>query len=1018
MNMNMNKDKGSGKIKVSVILPVYNVIQYLERCLTSIFNQNFTDYELIIIEDGSTDGSELLVDDLVALSPVSTKVIHQCNAGLSAARKRGVEISEGKYLYFVDSDDFLEPFALSELFYCAEKYNAEIVIYNANIYCEKTNSIYKFYDWEIWEDFFNTEGKTAILTSFEKSPTLLELEPASWKRFYLKEFWISAGLFFPEGLLFEDIPNHFTMLLKAQRIALLNKPLINYRINRPGKITLRGDRKVFDIFTIFKHVGQIIDSFRIRLDDETLALVQSVYFSMQTRFYLWLFHQLNSNLKKDFFRNAQDALSKVSPAEWSSFNQQYKYNFSLRMSVTCLKNGYFNWFCSLAGGDMPWQAWIYCNLFIKDYYSIQNAFKRRLLAKPGMLEYNKFRYSIVKIDSPWQGEPISENSIVTSKVHNTAFLFFVDDVQHYRNSMQRLSNLFFGEDIYIPLRPGDNVIISGVRSGLNCVYLATKYPTVNFYAIEHDEKLYSCLCKNIELNNLSNVVCERAVIAESSSTIHMVKNNNPSIRQVDGLSHHKCPEDWTSNEAHVCTLTDFFTKNQIGNCRLLLFNDIDGLFPALKPLQAIDSFSISIDYIMGEVDPQIYSRWQTENLVGAVVDNAFLRFTSAKKQKMYHIRRHNYKVSVIVPIYNIEQFLPVCVDSLISQTLKDIEIILVNDGSTDGSLKLINQYIDKYDNIVLVDKANGGCASARNAGMQVARGMYIGFVDSDDWVSSEMFEELLQLAESNDADIAQGGLLKYYELDNITKPEQEEWVVELLKESQNSIYGAERLLHLQPTIWRRIYRRSFLETHQIKFNESLKLFDDLPFQYMTFCLADTIVANNKPYYYYRLQREGQDVMANDEKLFIHFPIFNILDAFMRDNKLWHFYPYFLKIKLNTHAWAFSNILPEFKEQYFNNCHQDLQLTVNSKLKKDFYKIFKHDKKNVTILNLFLRGRLKNMIKYNSFIINPGINLQAELNIISNSRSWKITRPLRVIKMLFSDPQGFKAKLKSKFGSTR
>ncbi|MDP8218154.1 MAG: glycosyltransferase, partial [Candidatus Theseobacter exili] len=231
----MKKNSSAGKIKVSVILPVYNVIRYLERCLTSIFNQNFTEYELIIIEDGSTDGSDLLVDELVARSPVSTRVIHQKNAGLSAARMQGVEIAAGKYLYFVDSDDFLEPFAINELFLCAEKYNAEIVIYNANIYCERKNLMYKFYDWHIWESFFNEKNKTARLSSFKDSPALLELEPASWKRFYLKEFWSSAGLTFPEGLFFEDVPNHFLMLLEADRIALLNKSLINYRVNRPGK---------------------------------------------------------------------------------------------------------------------------------------------------------------------------------------------------------------------------------------------------------------------------------------------------------------------------------------------------------------------------------------------------------------------------------------------------------------------------------------------------------------------------------------------------------------------------------------------------------------------------------------------------------------------------------------------------------------------------------------------------------------------------------------------------------------
>ena len=101
------------------------------------------------------------------------------------------------------------------------------------------------------------------------------------------------------------------------------------------------------------------------------------------------------------------------------------------------------------------------------------------------------------------------------------------------------------------------------------------------------------------------------------------------------------------------------------------------------------------------------------------------------------------KVSIIVPVYNVEPYLNKCLDSLVKQTLEDIEIIIVNDNSPDNSEQIILEYKEKYpDKIVYIKKENGGVSSARNAGLEVARGEYIGFLDGDDYVSLDMFKTL------------------------------------------------------------------------------------------------------------------------------------------------------------------------------------------------------------------------------------------------------------------------------------
>ena len=111
------------------------------------------------------------------------------------------------------------------------------------------------------------------------------------------------------------------------------------------------------------------------------------------------------------------------------------------------------------------------------------------------------------------------------------------------------------------------------------------------------------------------------------------------------------------------------------------------------------------------------------------------------------------KISIIIPCYNAEKYLPKCLDSLINQTLKDIEIICVNDGSTDGSLSILKDYGKKDNRIVIIDKENSGPSSCRNIGIEKATGEFIQFVDSDDWIEPETCEVCYQKSLENDVDM-------------------------------------------------------------------------------------------------------------------------------------------------------------------------------------------------------------------------------------------------------------------------
>jgi glycosyltransferase involved in cell wall biosynthesis len=128
------------------------------------------------------------------------------------------------------------------------------------------------------------------------------------------------------------------------------------------------------------------------------------------------------------------------------------------------------------------------------------------------------------------------------------------------------------------------------------------------------------------------------------------------------------------------------------------------------------------------------------------------------------------KISIIVPVYNVEKYLARCLDSIVNQTIKEIEIILVNDGSKDNSQKIIEEYAKNDERIVVINKENGGLSDARNTGLDIALGEYIAFIDSDDFVDVEMLNQMYALGKKHQADVVFCGLVKVNEYGREFKP--------------------------------------------------------------------------------------------------------------------------------------------------------------------------------------------------------------------------------------------------------
>lgn len=280
------------------------------------------------------------------------------------------------------------------------------------------------------------------------------------------------------------------------------------------------------------------------------------------------------------------------------------------------------------------------------------------------------------------------------------------------------------------------------------------------------------------------------------------------------------------------------------------------------------------------------------------------------------------ELSVIFPVYNVAKYLKQCIESVTAWKAPYVEFLFVNDGSPDESRDIILQYAKQDPRIKLIDKKNGGCASARQKGLQEAQGRYIGFVDPDDYTDETMFKKLFSRAMIGSYDVCYCGYNCFYENSGVV-----EKIDDTLDERYSRGTTDENLIHrlimyLRVAIWRGVYRADFLRKNDINFQVNLRRFDDLPFKIEVFALAKSVIAVPEYLYYYRLERPGQDVACDDERLYVHFDIFKYLNSRIGATRNQKLLDYLQLSKVQTHCFATRKIQRVFVKPYSKMARAD------------------------------------------------------------------------------------------------
>ena len=236
---------------------------------------------------------------------------------------------------------------------------------------------------------------------------------------------------------------------------------------------------------------------------------------------------------------------------------------------------------------------------------------------------------------------------------------------------------------------------------------------------------------------------------------------------------------------------------------------------------------------------------------------------------------NEYKLSIIVPVYGVEKYIDKCLNSLVKQSLKEIEIIVVNDGTKDNSQKIIDKYVKKYpDKIKSYIKENGGQGSARNYGLKKATGEYIGYVDSDDFVEKDMYKKLYNKAKENNYDIVVCG--NYNVSEDYQNKNIDAFINNYNTDLENIFFG-------KMAVWNKIYKRDILIKNKLEFKEKV-WYEDLAFTLKAIMNSNTFAFIDEPLYDY-LIREGSTMNnSNVQRNLEILDAFNDILSYIQHNK--------------------------------------------------------------------------------------------------------------------------------------
>ena len=307
------------------------------------------------------------------------------------------------------------------------------------------------------------------------------------------------------------------------------------------------------------------------------------------------------------------------------------------------------------------------------------------------------------------------------------------------------------------------------------------------------------------------------------------------------------------------------------------------------------------------------------------------------------------KVSIVVPVYNVQKYLRKCLDSIVNQTLKDIEIICVDDGSTDESGEILDEYSARDNRIKVIHKENRGYGHSMNVGFAAATGEYIGIVESDDYAELNMFEILYEVAHNNDLDVVKSSFYYYY-----SYPKENNVKCEIVSKIMahrtfcpssdfKSNFEMVEFYNIKPTIWSAIYKRDFIRKNSIRFLETPGAsYQDASFNFKVMALAKRVQLLQESFLHYRQDNESSSINSRGK-------VFCVCDEYQEMQRFLNEYPllkyrleYIMqRIKFDSYMWNYERLDKKYKYIFLERASEEFKEAIkDGTMNNDYFEDYK------------------------------------------------------------------------------
>lgn len=913
----MNNMEETVEIKVSVIIPVYNVKDYVGECLDSLINQSLREIEIICVDDGSTDGT-LNILRQYETTDRRIKVIQQKNQYAGVARNIGMKHAHGKYMIFLDADDFFNETLLEKTYCEAERCNADVVLFGGQSYDNVSKKIQPM-PWLL---------NTAILPKkvpFNCKDTdgqlLNAYSPAPWTKLFLSAFIRKHNLQFQALQNSNDVFFIFSATCLAERITFLDEKFVYYRRGTMSSLQSLKGKEPLCFLEVYNSAYKML---------KEQGIYEYIKAGFRSTVISGCLYNYDSNKDKKIKQKILEAFLSDKFKEMDLFGGEEKEYRSLK-NFRRLKNliEEYSWERNLKQGKV--------SSFVKEYSDvvpeisiiipIYNAEENIETCINSISNQSFQNFEIVCVDQNSQDATL-ETIFNLKKEEDRLKVLWQEEKNIGRARSRALKHI---QGKYVLFLEPENVLGKSVLEKLYkssekkgsevTLFSGHKYTTV----IKKAKKLPKSVKKNKKNNPISdsaNVLSKismelwtkmfRRQYLERECLLSEKYLHNSLLLGVLSISLSSKIDIVESAKSYyyISKNQENFTEEDVSKFYDVLYDIFDELKERGVDQNIQEAFcTIVIDECMAafrrikktsartmflkELSSQKFSELgifldkseddKRKNNSGEYNSLEGLRKGYLWKQRMDLIQRREEfhvvakaqssvipKVSVIVPCYNIEEYIKECLDSLVTQTLKDIEIICVDDGSTDGTRAFLLEYAKKETRLTIVEQENSGLSIARNVGVRNAQGEYICFVDSDDLLELAALEELYYEAEKNKLDILFYDGESFFESEDIKlrKPNYVGYYIR--KKDYSGITNARKLMcemfenkEYRSSSCMQIIKRQFFLDNDLWFHPGI-VHEDNPFTFKGMLCAECASHVSKAYY---LRRVRENSIMTKQKTF-------------------------------------------------------------------------------------------------------------------------------------------------------